>query len=183
MAQNLLTVYLCVLSLTRTAGYWTQTYRSWSFNSTTELNLPIYLLEFPRHRANQDYWKGLNKTGWIMESHGMRQMIGQFANIPISEISGQLWYIYTLPARRIAFRYISQNISRFVMSFTDSWNITEHLATLLQDCSIWLRGFYDLLQNVITSVFLKRYRHLFRGIFSNLDDLFTNFVEKVLPKA
>lgn len=40
------------------------------------------------HRSNQDYWKGLNKTGWILEIDGMRRMITQFADIPIEEIIG-----------------------------------------------------------------------------------------------
>jgi len=40
------------------------------------------------HRSNQDYWKGMNKTGWKREIVGMRQMTSQFANIPVDQITG-----------------------------------------------------------------------------------------------
>jgi hypothetical protein len=47
-----------------------------------------YINSFVRHRSNQDYWKGMNKTGWKREIVGMRQMTSQFANIPVDQITG-----------------------------------------------------------------------------------------------
>jgi hypothetical protein len=47
-----------------------------------------YINFFVRHRSNQDYWKGMNKTGWKREIVGMRQMTSQFANIPVDQITG-----------------------------------------------------------------------------------------------
>jgi hypothetical protein len=55
-----------------------------------------YINAFVRHRSNQDYWKGMNKTGWKREIVGMRQMTSQFANIPVDQITGgyasSTWY-------------------------------------------------------------------------------------------
>jgi len=40
------------------------------------------------HRTNDTYWKNLDEEGHKKEFHGMKQMLAQFANVPINEIIG-----------------------------------------------------------------------------------------------
>merc|ERR1712241_454867 len=40
------------------------------------------------HRTNSTYWSNMNKDEWAAEFVGLRQMIGQFANVPTEEVTG-----------------------------------------------------------------------------------------------